>query len=558
MKRPGAEVFLQGDAGQRLPLLALQKLAPAAVEELQARAAEAERDLGQAVQVSFVFEDGDLRLEAFEPLLCSAVAALKVRVQLVGEGVLSPVQALLQTPAQVLREMLLPRLKTDSAPLASGLGNGWGAVCGQVAHDYSGCLRLLALGVPVILQVERLGYEHRDCLDLISGALISEGSSLALDQLQKPCVLTDLGDQPEGSWISLNSVGGLVFGEGLAIQPGSLSADARTLLGWADEHRRLEIRANASTAEDLRQALDWGASGVGLFRFDTLILNPRHLSLFQTCLRQLWLEGLGDSAELEQLVEQLADDCRRLFEISGPCRFNLRLLDAPVSLMLRYWKESGCLPEGLEGWLHELSPTLGLRCGRLGLLLPGLWALQMRAVLRARRAQPVDLQLMIPGVCDVRELELARQLCRQISEQEGVEMPQVGSMLEIPRACLGAGRLAEQADFLSFGTGDLSESTCGISRYDAGLSFLPEMLNQGVFEIDPFQGIDPLGVGALMEIACNQVAARRPALELGICGAQACHPASLEFCDGLGLDYVSLPARHIPVARLVAAQVRLK
>ena len=204
--------------------------------------------------------------------------------------------------------------------------------------------------------------------------------------------------------------------------------------------------------------------------------------------------------------------------------------------------------------MHELSPTQGLRGGRVGSWFPTLFAVQMRATLRACRLHPVQLQLMVPGVCDVHELAWARQLCQQICGQEQLEMPQIGAMLELPRACLTADRLAKEADFLSFGTGDLSESTCGISRYDAALSFLPGYLERGVFARDPFQAIDREGVGELMRLASEKVRGR---VELGTCGAQASDPASLQFCAELGLDYVSVPARHVPAARLAAAQLSL-
>ena len=407
------------------------------------------------------------------------------------------------------------------------------------------------------MQTAELSYVHRDCLDLVAGVLISQGSSLALDQLQKPCVLAAPQDLAPGRWMAMDSLTGQVFGEALPIQPGQLSPEARTLLDWADQARTLEIRANVSGVEDLAQALEWGASGVGLLRIDTLLLRSERLSLFQTCLRQICCQGLTESPELKLLTEQLQLDCQSLFQTSGPIRFNLRLLDAPMSLMLRYWKESGSLPEDywaepLGDWLHELNPTQGLRAGRVGSLFPALSELQMRAALRACRLHPVQLQLMIPGVCDVRELALARQLCRQICQQEQLEMPQIGAMLELPRACLTADRLAEEADFLSFGTGDLSESTCGISRYDAALSFLPGFLEQKIFGRDPFQAIDQEGVGELMRLASAKVRGR---VELGTCGAQAADPASLKFCAELGLDYVSVPARHLPAARLAAAQL---
>lgn len=559
LKRPAAEVYLD-DPEQKLPLLALQRIAPEVVQEIQSRAGESERSLGRAVQADFTYQDGQLQLETFQPLCCSPQAALKIAVQLVSEGILSETEALVQIPPETLRRMLLPRLKPSQRVLSQGRGNGWGACCGQVAQDYASCLRLRSQGVPIILHVEQLNYSHRDCLDLISGALLACGSSLALDQLHKPCVITEAQNLSEGQWIALDSLSGQVFGEPLSVQPGQLSAEARTLLEWADRHRQLDIRANVSSAAELEQALAWGASGVGLFRLDTLLLRPERLGLFQTCLRQICSQARTDSPELTQLGEQLQLDCQELFRISGPIRFNLRLLDAPMSLMLRYWKESQSLPddywsEPLPGWLQELNPTQGLRGGRVGVLFPALFEMQMRACLRACQKQPVQLQIMVPGVCDVRELEWARQLCQRICDQEDLPMPLLGCMLELPRACLSADRLAEQADFLSFGTGDLSESTCGISRYDAALSFLPAFLEQGVFEQDPFQAIDQAGVGALMRIATQKVSGRK---ELGTCGAQATNPASLEFCSELGLDYVSVPARHVPAARLAAAQVAIK
>ena len=204
----------------------------------------------------------------------------------------------------------------------------------------------------------------------------------------------------------------------------------------------------------------------------------------------------------------------------------------------------------------------GLRCGRLSVMYPRLLDLQLRALLRAwhrvrSKGLTVRLQVMMPGVTDVGELRFLRERMETVAGELGLESPQVGSMLELPRACLTADRLAEQADFLSFGTGDLTESTCGLSRYDSHLSFLPEYLERDFFEKDPFGSIDQAGVGALMKMAVQAVNTKFPTVELGTCGAQAVDAESLKFCRRIGLRYVSVPAHHLPVARLAAAQAEL-
>ncbi|MBS2039206.1 hypothetical protein JST97_29755 [bacterium] len=558
VKRCSAEVFT-AEMSLRQPLMALQQAFPEAAAQLQRAAAEAEESLADAAMLEFQIQHGRLE-HTIAPLPRSPQAACKIAVSLVQEGRISIEQALLRIEPEDLRTMLLPVLEEPSEePLALGQTLVPGVASGRIVLTAEEALRSTE---PVILLCQRLGYAQRDAMHRLQGLIVRSGPALAARHQECPCLLLDSYPLEAGQWVSLDANYGRLYSGDLPIHSGQLSADACTLLEWAAELSQVEIRANVSGLDEAALADFWGAQGVGLFRFESLLLAPHRLPLFQTVLHQVCHQQLEQSSEYQELVEGLRGEVLALLEVTrGP--FNFRLLDAPLAQMLGYWKASGALTQEyfagpLGDWLQELNPMQGMRCGRLSLLYPRLLELQLQAILEAWTEPQRRLQVMLPGTCDAQELKLFRQCLTRVAARVGCRLPQVGSMLEIPRACLLADELAEQAEFLSFGTGDLTEATCGISRYDAPLSFLSEYLNKGIFQRDPFESIDQAGVGALMRLACQQVQAKCPSVEVGTCGAQAVDPESLEFCLKLGLDYISVPTRHLPVARLAAAQAKLR
>ena len=559
LKRISAEVFT-AELPIRQPLVALQQAFPEAVAQLQLLAAEAERQLRDAVVLEFEVDSGELRCQNALPLERTAQAACKIAVALVQEELLSREEAIFRVDPHDLRALLVASLEdSPEASLYRGQSRVPGVASGRIVLSAAAAVRAKE---PVILLCERLTYVERDALHRLDGLIIRAGSSLAAGHYECPCVLIPDCNLNEGQWVTMDATTGQVYDGDVPMVTGSLSADAEILLEWTDAFRRVEVRANVANLEEARLAPFWGAQGVGLFRIESLFLVPHRLPLFQTVLRQICCQELSASPAYDQIVSEVSEDVAALLE-AAPGPFNVRLLDAPLSQMLGYWRDSGELPEDyfsgtLGVWIQELNPMQGLRCGRLSLLYPRLMEIQLRAVLRAWGGRRGRLQVMMPGVCDAHELRLFRRCLAQVAEQEGAPLPEIGSMLEIPRACLLAEELAEEVDFLAFGTGDLTESTCGMSRYDSPLSFLPAYLEQSVFERDPFESLDQGGVGALMRWACRRVQSKCPSVEMGTVGAQAVDPKSLDFCVGLGLKYVSVPVRHLPVARLAAAQASLR
>lgn len=571
VKRASAEVYL-GDPSVKLPLHSLQQSFPQAAQQLLERTSTLEAQLRDAVQVDFRYAQNELQLGEPKPLSRSPQAALSIAVSLAQEGVLSQQEALLRVNPEEIRLLLLPTFEGSEVRqalrlnrlLAQGKGIGGGVCSGQVAFDLAGTLQLHQAGRRVILVCPQLTYRERDALDLVSGVVVTGGPTLAARHYERPCVVAPKFTVAAGDTVSLDAVTGQIFEGALEMSPGELTGDARTLLEWADATRKLEIRANISSLAEAQQASAFGATGIGLCRIESLFQVPTRLPLFQKSLREICLFGSQVSNNLDRLTGELEQEVYALLAAAARGPFAIRLLDAPLSQMLRHWRDSGQLPEdffqgNLLAWLDELNPMQGLRCGRLSILFPALMRIQLRAILRAwRRAPGVRLQVMMPGVCDVQELRILRQQVQEICLQEKIKVPEVGSMLEVPRACLTADVLGQEANFLSFGTGDLTESTCGISRYDSQLSFLPGYLEKGMFGRDPFEAIDQTGVGALMRLALELVKAKCPSVEMGICGAQVVDPQSLEFCIRLGLNYISVPVRHLPVARLAAAQAALQ
>lgn len=594
MKRLSAEVYLEpADSANTasFPFLSLQQSFPLAAKQLAAQAAELETQYCDAVEVDFLLEGEKLQLGPSRPLKRSPQAALKIAVNLHQEGLISQCEAVLRIHPEELRALLLPSFQATEARraerqgrlLGCGEGSTAGVTCGRLAFNSDEVRRLRKAGESVVLVCEKLTYAERDVLTIIAGLIVQKGPTQAAQQFEKPClVLADLRIDSSGvhlqdrEWvagaeISLDATQGKVYDGSLQILAGELTAEAVTLMGWANEIRRLEVRANAASVDDIKLAMMFGAAGIGLFRIEYLLQSPQRLPVFQAALKDICDFSLETSAAIEQLKTELEEDIYSLLTAAAsPSRpaFTLRLLDAPLSHMMGFWRDSGTLPldyfsGSLGDWLQELNPAQGLRCGRLSIMFPSLMKLQVEASLRAwlragKSSDTVLLQIMMPGVCDAEELRILRDCVEKIVEETGSPRPEIGSMLEVPRACLMADELACLADFLSFGTGDLTESTCGISRYDSQLSFLPAYIEKGVLTQDPFRKIDQGGVAKLMRNAVEAVRASGKVVELGTCGAQAIDPDSLSFCRHLGLKYVSVPAHHVPVAQLAAAQTELK
>ena len=371
------------------------------------------------------------------------------------------------------------------------------------------------------------------------------------------------------------STGEIMAGEVRTIEP-ELVGDFATIMGWADGHRRMKVRANAETPADCRMARQFGAEGIGLCRTEHMFFDARRIS----AVRQMILaeDEAGRRAALAKLLPEQRGDFHAIFEIMAGLPVTIRLLDPPLHEFMPHSDEefadlSDVIGIGADSLkrraeeLHEFNPMLGHRGCRLGITFPEIYEMQARAIFEAAcdvaaasGDAPVP-EVMVPLVATKRELEILKALIDRtaaavFAEKGRVLDYQVGTMIELPRAALMAGEIAEVGEFFSFGTNDLTQTCLGLSRDDAG-RFLGAYVEQGIFARDPFVSLDIDGVGQLVSLAAERGRAVRPGIKLGICGEHGGDPASIAFCEAQGLDYVSASPYRVPIARLAAAQAAL-
>jgi len=368
------------------------------------------------------------------------------------------------------------------------------------------------------------------------------------------------------------STGEVMFGAVATVQP-ELAGDFGVLMEWADKVRRLKVRANAETPADCRTAREFGAEGVGLCRTEHMFFDAARI----TAVRQMILADTekGRRLALDKLLPEQRRDFTEIFEVMAGLPVTIRLLDPPLHEFLpheevEFAEVAAAADVGVEvlkrraAELHEFNPMLGHRGCRLGITYPEIYEMQARAIFEAALdlAETPIPEIMIPLVATKRELELMKDLVDRTAEAVFAERGRridylVGTMIELPRAALMAGEIAEVGAFFSFGTNDLTQTTLGVSRDDAG-RFLTSYVDKGIFARDPFVSLDIEGVGQLIAMAAERGRAVRPDIKLGICGEHGGDPASIAFCEETGLDYVSASPYRVPIARLAAAQAALK
>ena len=345
--------------------------------------------------------------------------------------------------------------------------------------------------------------------------------------------------------------------------PARLNDDLETILGWADGVRRLEVHANADTPADAMKARELGAEGIGLCRTEHMFFGEERLPVVQEMI--LADDEPARRAALDRLLPFQQSDFEGIFEAMAGLPVTIRLLDPPLHEFLPPLEEATDqrLRDRILA-LHEANPMLGTRGCRLGLQWPEIYEMQVRAIVRAalavreRTGASPHVEIMHPLVAFAEELRRLRELTVRVAAEEGCDLPYlVGTMIELPRACMRADEIADYADFFSFGTNDLTQTALGFSRDDAEGKFLTRYLEDGVLAHDPFATLDQEGVGELMRVAVERGRAANAALTIGICGEHGGDPASVRFCHGLGLDYVSCSPYRVPVARLAAAQAVL-
>jgi len=592
---------------------------PEAARELSEIAKRLERHHREMQDMEFTVEDGKLWLLQTRTGKRTAQAAVRIAVDMADEGLITRAEAVGRvTPDQVdffLHPQFSPAALAGRAAVAQGLNVSPGAAVGVVAFDPDLAERWGREGRDVVLVRHETKPDDVHGMLAAAGILTSSGgrtshAALVARQFGKPAVTgasaieidmvsrsLSVGGEVvhEGEWISIDGTSGNIYvGQVETVAPDLDNQWLSTLLGWADEIRTLGVRANADEPADAARARAYGAEGIGLCRTEHMFFDPERLPIVQ---RMITAPNLPERREaLDQLREFQRADFAGLFEAMDGLPVILRLLDPPLHEFLPSWEElhrhqtdlqlrlvRAADLETVERLVAELSdvremlarvealretnPMLGLRGVRLGITMPEITRMQARAAFEAavevaERGGDPKPELMVPLVSDATELARQRQLIDEVAEQVFAEAGrrveyQVGTMIEVPRAALTAEQVAEHADFLSFGTNDLTQTTFAISRDDAEQAFLLQYLADKVLPENPFASIDRPGVGRLMGIALDGARTAKPAIETGVCGEHGGDPASIALCHELGLTYVSCSAFRIPVARLAAAQAAL-
>ncbi|HEX8569491.1 MAG TPA: pyruvate, phosphate dikinase [Caulobacteraceae bacterium] len=557
-----------------------------------------ERHYRDMQDIEFTVEQGRLYMLQTRSGKRTAKAALRVAVEMAADGLISEEEAVGRVEPASLDQLLHPTLDPDAVRevVAAGLPASPGAATGKVVFDADEAERLGTAGEAVILVREETSPEDIHGMHAARGIVTARGgmtshAAVVARGMGRPCV-SGAGEITIDAKAGAFTARGRVFragevitidgsrGEVLAgavtmIEP-ELSGDFAQLMEWADRARRLKVRANAETPLDARTARQFGAEGIGLCRTEHMFFDEDRIA----AVREMILadDEAGRRAALAKIAPFQKGDFLELFQIMEGLPVTVRLLDPPLHEFLPHTEEDLRMvaeATGLDAGklmrrakeLHETNPMLGWRGCRLGIAFPEIYEMQVRAVLEAvcelaKRGKPPLPEIMHPLVAKKEEMKFLRELtdrvAKQVMAEQGIEVAYlVGTMIELPRAAITAHQLAEHAEFFSFGTNDLTQTTFGISRDDSG-KFLPHYVEKGIFEKDPFVSLDQEGVGALVEIAVERGRQTRPDVKLGICGEHGGDPASIHFCERAGLDYVSCSPYRVPIARLAAAQAALK
>ena len=547
--------------------------------------------------IEFTVEQGRLYMLQTRNGKRTAKAALKVAVDLANEGLITKAEAVMRVEPGSLDQLLHPTIDPSSPRevVAKGLPASPGAATGKVVFTAEEAEKLGAAGEAVILVREETSPEDIRGMDAARGIVTARGgmtshAAVVARGMGRPCVsgageihIDKAGEfRARGKTIRAydiitidGSTGEVLQGAVKMIEP-ELSGDFAALMTWADEGRRLKVRANAETALDAQTARQFGAEGIGLCRTEHMFFDPDRIA----AVREMILadDVAGRKAALAKILPMQRQDFVELFKIMEGLPVTIRLLDPPLHEFLPHTEEdvkAVAEATGLDAAklmrraeeMHEVNPMLGHRGCRLGVSYPEIYEMQVRAIIEAAcevaaegRPAPIP-EIMHPLVAKGEEMKFLRQLtdrtAKEVLTEKGVTIEyMVGTMVELPRAALRAGDLAEYAEFFSFGTNDLTQTTFGISRDDSG-RFLNAYIEKGIFDKDPFVTLDQEGVGDLIKIAAERGRAARPDVKLGICGEHGGDPASIQFCESVGLDYVSCSPYRVPIARLAAAQAAI-
>ncbi len=548
--------------------------------------------------IEFTVERGTLWMLQTRSGKRTAKAALKIAVDMAGEGLISEEEAVGRVDPGALDQLLHPMLDPQAPRdvLTKGLPASPGAASGKIMFDADSAEKAAGMGEAVILVRVETSPEDIHGMHAAKGILTARGgmtshAAVVARGMGRPCVSGAGGlsidgaarvlraggrELREGDILTLDgSTGEVMAGEVPTLLP-ELVGDFGTLMGWADKVRRMKVRTNAETPQDAEVARDFGAEGIGLCRTEHMFFDAARI----TAVREMILAGSEDGrrAALAKLLPEQRGDFAQIFRVMAGLPVTIRLLDPPLHEFLPTREEdfaevaeaAGVGIEKLKARaseLHEFNPMLGHRGCRLGVTYPEIYEMQARAIFEAAcdvaaetGAAPIP-EVMIPLVATRREFDLMKAVvdaaAKAVFAEKGREIAYlVGTMIELPRAALMAGEIAAGAEFFSFGTNDLTQTTIGISRDDAG-RFLTQYVDKGIFVTDPFVSLDVEGVGQLIEIAAERGRAVRDGIKLGICGEHGGDAPSIHFCEKVGLDYVSASPYRVPIARLAAAQAAL-
>jgi pyruvate,orthophosphate dikinase len=598
-------------AGIRTPekIADLARRQPKVYEQFEEIATRLERHYRDVQDLEFTVERGKLFMLQTRNAKRTAEAAVKIALGLVAEGLIDKRRAVAMVSAQSLDQLFHARIdpSEEIAVACKGLNASPGAAAGQIVFSAEDAVAWKEQGHKTVLV--RIETTPDDVHGMIAaqGILTAKGgatshAAVVARGMGKPCVAgcealkidrrnkraaINGKELREGDWITIDgTTGNVIIGELALIRPPSkLPEWLATFLSWADEERRMQVWANADTPEDAKKARELGAEGIGLCRTEHMFMQQERLPVVHQMILATTAEDRA--AALEQLLPFQREDFNGILHAMEGLPVTIRLLDPPLHEFLpslelllvettelrlttgvdspEYQQKAAMLRRVQQ--LHEQNPMLGLRVCRLGIVFPEIYEMQVRAIFEAacelkRGGSDPRPDIMIPGVGTKEEMQLTRDAAKRVAdevlEQRGVALAyRIGTMIELPRACVVADELAKCAEFFSFGTNDLTQTTYGYSRDDAEASFIPVYLEKRVLKEDPFQVLDRRGVGELMQLAVRLGRGARKGMKIGICGEHGGEPSSVAFCDRLGLDYVSCSPYRVPIARLAAAQAAL-
>ncbi|WOI52790.1 pyruvate, phosphate dikinase [Parvularcula sp. LCG005] len=573
----------------------LEEVMPETFKELSDVFAKLEAHYADMQDIEFTIEQGKLWMLQTRSGKRTAKAALKIAVDLCQEGKITEEQAVMRVGPASLDQLLHPSLDPHAPRdlLTKGLPASPGAASGEIVFSADEAEKRAADGHKVMLVRTETSPEDIHGMHAAVGIVTARGgmtshAAVVARGMGRPCVCGagELRIERDGSGATIGgraikagdmltidgSTGEVFFGEVLTVQP-ELSGDFAKVMEWADKCRRMKVRANAETPLDAQTARDFGAEGIGLCRTEHMFFEASRI----LAVRQMILAETerGRRSALEKLLPVQRSDFTELFEVMAGLPVTIRLLDPPLHEFLPHTdaeivevaEATGVDPDVFRRRARELeeaNPMLGHRGCRLGITYPEIYEMQVRAIMQAAcdvakaSGESVVPEIMVPLVATVSELRILKARIEAVAKEVFTEKGQtleytIGTMIELPRAALTADQIAGEAEFFSFGTNDLTQTTFGLSRDDAG-SFLPSYVRAGLLEQDPFVSIDRDGVGALVEIAVEKGRRVKPDLKLGICGEHGGDPLSIDFCERVGLDYISCSPYRVPIARLAAAQ----